>query len=118
MVVAFDIDDTISRHPQFFAFLTQALKAAGHKVLIITFREDRVATESDLRGWGIAWTTLITSTLEACLKTGVDEWKSSECRKAGVDVFFEDDPNVLKHIDPNTVCLQPYLPHGSDAEKT
>jgi len=30
----------------------------------------------------------------------VDEWKSSECRKAGVGVFFEDDPNVLKHIDP------------------
>ena len=41
MVVAFDIDDTISRHPQFFAFLTQALIAAGHKVLIITFRSDR-----------------------------------------------------------------------------
>jgi len=109
MVVAFDIDDTISRHPQFFAFLTQALKAAGHQVLIITFREDRLAAESDLRDWGIAWTTLITSTLEACLATGVDEWKSSECRKAGVDVFFEDDPNVLKHIDPGTVCLQPYV---------
>ena len=88
--------------------MTQALIAAGHQVLIITFREDRLATESDLRGWGIAWTTLITSTLEACLETGVDEWKSSECRKAGVDVFFEDDPRVLQHIDPGTVCLQPY----------
>jgi hypothetical protein len=41
-----------------------------------------MATESDLRAWGIAWTTLITSTLEACLETGVDERKSSECRKA------------------------------------
>ena len=110
MVVAFDIDDTITRHPQFFAFLTQALIAAGHRVLIITFRSDRMSTESDLRDWGIGWTTLITSSLEACLETGVDEWKSSECRKAGVDVFFEDDPNVLKHIDPNTVCLRPFLP--------
>ena len=114
MVVAFDIDDTISRHLPFFAFLTQALIAAGHQVLIITFREDRLATESDLRGWGIGWTTLITSTLEACLETGVDEWKSSECRKAGVDVFFEDDPNVLKHIEADTVCLQPYLPSKPD----
>jgi hypothetical protein len=116
MVVAFDIDDTISRHPQFFAFLTQALIAAGHKVLIITFRSDRLATESDLRDWGIGWTTLITSTLEACLETGVDEWKSSECRKAGVGVFFEDDPNVLKHIDPNTVCLQPYVRPSPEEE--
>jgi hypothetical protein len=110
MVVAFDIDDTITKHPQFFAFLTQALIAAGHKVLIITFREDRLATESDLQGWGVGWTTLITSTLDACLETGVDEWKSSECRKAGVDVFFEDDPNVLQHIASDTLCLQPYSP--------
>jgi len=108
MIIAFDIDDTISRHPQFFAFLTQALKAAGHQVLIITFREDRSATEADLRAWGIAWTRLITSTLDACLAVGVDEWKASECRKARVDIFFEDDPNVLQHIDPATLCLQPY----------
>jgi hypothetical protein len=109
MIVAFDIDDTISRHPQFFSFLTQALKAAGHEVLIITFREDRPAAEADLCAWGIAWTKLITSTLEACLAVGVDEWKAAECRKARVDVFFEDDPNVLQHIDPITVCLQPYV---------
>ena len=67
MVVAFDIDDTISRHPKFFSFLTRALKAAGHEVVIITFREDRQATEAALRGWGIAWTKLLTSTLETCL---------------------------------------------------
>jgi hypothetical protein len=109
MVVAFDIDDTISRHPQFFSFLTQALVAAGHEVLIITFRQERSETESDLRDWGIAWTKLVTSTLQACLAEGVDEWKASECRKAGVDVFFEDDPDVLKHIDVATLCLQPYL---------
>jgi len=109
MVVAFDIDDTISRHPQFFSFLTRALIAAGHEVLIITFRQERLDTESDLLDWGIAWTRLITSTLEACMAEGVDEWKASECRKAGVDVFFEDDLDVLKHIDPKTVCLQPYL---------
>ena len=117
MVIAFDIDDTITRHPQFFAFLTQALIAAGHRVLIITFRSDRMSTESDLRDWGIGWTTLVTSTLEACLATGVDEWKASECRKAGVDVFFEDDPSVLKHIDPNTVCLQPFLPPNNVDEE-
>src|SRR5664279_2331057 len=88
MVIAFDIDDTISRHPRFFAFLTQALIAAGHNVLIITFRQDRPAAEAALRDWGVRWTTLITSTLDACLAAGVDEWKASECRKARVDLFF------------------------------
>ena len=108
MVVAFDIDDTISRHPQFFSFLTRVLLAAGHEVLIITFRQDRTGTESDLRDWAIAWTRLITATTEACLAEGVNRWKASECRKAGVDVFFEDDPDVLQHIDPTTLCLQPW----------
>ena len=107
MVVAFDIDDTISRHPRFFAFLTQSLVGDGHEVLIITFRQDRAATESTLRDWGIAWTRLITATTEACLAAGVGEWKASECRKSGVEVFFEDDPEVLKHIDASTLCLQP-----------
>jgi hypothetical protein len=43
----------------------------------------------------------------------VDEWKAGECRKARVDVFFEDDANVLRHVDAGTVCMQPYVRHGA-----
>ena len=78
-------------------------------MLVITFREDRPATESVLREWNIPWTRLVTSTLDACLAVGVDQWKASECRKAGVDDLFEDDPDVLRHVDPTTLCLQPYV---------
>jgi len=31
MVIGFDIDDTITRHPPFFAVVTHALRAAGHR---------------------------------------------------------------------------------------
>jgi hypothetical protein len=107
MVIAFDIDGTITRNPPFFAFLTQALVDAGHRVLIITFRESRPATEADLASWGIVYDQLITSSLDLCMQHGVDGWKAAECRKAQVEIFFEDDPDVLARIDPSTLCLQP-----------
>lgn len=49
MIIAFDIDDTITRHPPFFAVLSRALVEAGHQVLIITFRDDPTVTAEDLR---------------------------------------------------------------------
>jgi len=107
MIAAFDIDDTITRHPEFFSLLTNALQNAGHKVLIITFREGRKDTEDDLRAWGIAYDTLITSTLDACIEHGVDEWKAAVCKEHGVDIFFEDDENVLKHVDKSVLCMMP-----------
>jgi uncharacterized HAD superfamily protein len=107
MIVGFDIDGTITRHPPFFAFLADSLRQAGHRVLIITFREDRPATEADLKNWGIVYNKLITSTLDSCLEHGVDEWKAFVCRQEKVDIFFEDDPDVLKQVDPATLCFMP-----------
>ncbi len=100
MVIGIDIDDTITRHPRFFAFLSQALVAAGHRVAIITFREDPVATSATLEAWGVRWTELVTSDLGSQLEHGVDEWKGAMCREHGVEVLFEDDPEVLRHVDP------------------
>ncbi|MEL7472942.1 MAG: hypothetical protein AAGK04_06440 [Planctomycetota bacterium] len=107
MIVAFDIDDTITRCPEFFGLVARALRAEHHRVVIITFREDRAATEADLRAWNIPYDELITSSLDEHLEHGVDEWKGVVCQRLGVDVFFEDDPNVLKHISPNVVVFQP-----------
>ena len=44
MKVALDIDDTITRCPDFFAFLSKALKDAGHHVYVVSYRADRDAT--------------------------------------------------------------------------
>ncbi len=116
MITAFDIDDTITRHPEFFSFITNALRNAGHTVLIITYREGRKETEDDLRGWNIAYDTLITSTLESCLAHGVEEWKAVMCKEHGVEIFFEDDPNVLKHLDKSVLGLMPIDPNAEEYE--
>lgn len=107
MIVAFDIDDTITRHPEFFAFLSGRLLEAGHKVVIITFRENRKSTRTLLDSLGVAFTTLVTSSLEAHLAHGVDEWKAAVCREYAVDLFFEDDPRVIRHVSEPTVCMMP-----------
>jgi len=107
MVVALDIDGIITRCPEFFALLAKELLRAGHAVVIITFREDRTSAAADLARWGVPYSELVTSTLDACLEHGVNEWKGVVCRREGVDVFFEDDPDVLAHIDDRTLCFMP-----------
>lgn len=107
MIVGLDIDDTITRCPEFFSLLTHALIEANHQVIIITFREDRSATQADLKNWDITYSQLITSSLEDCLEYGVNEWKAVLCRRHGVEIFFEDDPEVIDHVDKSTICMMP-----------
>ena len=107
MIVAFDIDDTITRHPDFFAFLSNKLVNSGHTVIIITFREDREETAALLAELGVVYDKLITSSLQAHMEHGVDEWKAHVCRERKVDLFFEDDPRVLTHVDDSTICMMP-----------
>ena len=107
MVVGLDIDDTITLHPEFFAIISRALVAAGHRVVVITFRDDRVTTEADLRAWGIVYSELVLGTANEVLSAGVDEWKGAVCRRHGVEVFFEDDLDVLRHVDPSVACFAP-----------
>ena len=107
MVIGLDIDDTITRNPEFFAFLSHSAVNVGHKVIIITFREDREATQKALEGWNIVYDELITSTLESSFQYGVDGWKAAMCKEHKVDIFFDDDSSVIKHIDASTLCLMP-----------
>ena len=107
MIIAFDIDDTITRHPPFFALLTRALADTGHRVLIITFRDDRAVTQADLRAWGVTYDELVCWSAAENDLAEADVWKATVCRRHGVDIFFEDDPDVLAHVDPATVCFMP-----------
>lgn len=110
MIIGLDIDDTITRHPAFFASITTRLAEDGHRIVIITFREDRSRTEAALAEWGIRYHELVTSSLGAHLEHGVNEWKAVVCREHGVEIFFEDDPSVLRHVDPSIVCFMPVDP--------
>lgn len=61
MRVAFGIDGTISERPTFFALLSATLRAAGHYVLILTYRDPdrRQQTESQLADWNIEYDEMV-----------------------------------------------------------
>jgi hypothetical protein len=48
MRIALDIDGLLDEHPEFFRFLSTTLRAQGHYVAIMTFRdpESRARTEA------------------------------------------------------------------------
>jgi len=104
MVVGLDIDDTITRHPVFFAFLSGALVAAGHRVLIITMRVDRERAEADLRTMGVVWNELYTFPEDGPY-TPYWKWKGDLCRQHGVELFFDDSPDILEHMPEGTFPL-------------
>jgi len=105
MIVALDIDDTITRHPAFFSVVTRALVAAGSEVIILTFREDAEAVAAELAGWGIAYTDIVTSTTKELFAHGTDEWKAHVCRQRGVEILFDDMAEILQHVDESVVAF-------------
>lgn len=58
MTLGLDIDDTITRHPAFFALVAAAMLDAGHRVVIITMRVDRPRAMADLARMGVRRSTL------------------------------------------------------------
>ncbi len=106
MIVGIDIDGTITRCPEFFALLSKTLKAEEHTVLIITFRDDPVEIiQAELMQLGIAYTELITKVnIEA---NEFVTWKAEMCKRRGVDIFFEDMPDVAAAVEPPTVVMLP-----------
>ena len=109
MRVALDIDETITKHPEFFAFLSKALMDAGHRVFIVTFRWHREETERDLAQMGISYHELhLEEDQEVFRHTGFYEWKANKCRELGVDVLFEDMTPVAHLLDGDVLTFVPY----------
>ena len=98
MNVALDIDGTISEHPEFFAVLSAAPCAAGHRVIVLTFRDpSRVeATREHLAAWNIQFDELVIApSLEA---------KGELCGTLGVDLFFDDQDECIASV-PESVLV-------------
>ena len=82
MRFAIDVDGVVTEAPLFFAALTQALRAAGHTVFVVSDFDEhfRAQREADLERWGI----------------GYDEFaitadKAGFCRQRQVDFALDDD---------------------------
>jgi len=100
MIIALDIDGTISEHPQLFAALSRSFTTAGDTVLILTYRDPANAdrTIQELQAWGIQFDEVIYSpSLEA---------KGEICERLGVNVFFDDQDECLCEVPESVLSLK------------
>jgi len=103
MHIAIDIDDTITHAPDFFRLLTRFFEDTV--VTIISFREDEEEARRLPHGLGIRFDRLILSNdpEHGC---GSDQslpvWKAELVGALGVDVFFDDMPEIVHLVEPPT----------------
>jgi uncharacterized HAD superfamily protein len=92
MRVALDIDGTISEHPEFFAMLSSALRAAGHHVIVLTYRDPArdAATRDQLHAWGVEFDDLV---IASSLET-----KGECCAAHEIDLFFDDQDECIANV--------------------
>ena len=97
--IGLDLDGTISEAPQFFALLSAVLKAAGHQVHIITYRDPSPQsieeTKQELADWKISYDALHIPSDDFGM--GMGEWKRSVAEKLSpsLDLMFDDSLEVL-----------------------
>lgn len=94
MKIALDIDGCISENPTFFSILSRNW---NDDVYIISHRDDREKTIKELDGWGIKYKELI-------LVNSFEE-KAVVIKKLGIEVFFEDQPEMLIDVDQSTTVF-------------
>lgn len=98
MIIALDIDGTISERPDFFALLSVAFRRAGHCVIVLTYRDPARAdaTKTQLAAWGVEFDELVI----AESLTG----KGKLCADHGVDLFFDDQDECIVGV-PESVLV-------------
>ncbi|HEY1187661.1 MAG TPA: hypothetical protein VGE74_08385 [Gemmata sp.] len=100
MRIGLDIDGLLDERPEFFAFLSVALRAAGHFVAVLTYRdpEREKQTRRQLAGWGIGYD-------ELHFARALGD-KGRLCRELAIDVYFDDQDECLVGVDERTTVLK------------
>ena len=104
MKIALDIDGTISDSPEFFSLISKAIMAQGGEVHVISYRweETRFRTEEELDSWGISYTRLHLPA-DTVRPRDCPAWKASIVTEQGIEVVFEDQPEVLEAMPEGVV---------------
>lgn len=100
MRIGLDIDGLIDERPEFFAFLSVALRAAGHFVAVLTYRDPtaRERAEEQLAGWGVAYD-------ELHFARSLSD-KGRLCRELAIDVYFDDQDECVVGVGEATTVLK------------
>lgn len=98
MNVGIDIDATITETPEFFALLTRALREAGHRVYVVSYRDkaDIDKSRAEVDEHGITYDDLFHP------EDGEDipGFKARMARELELDVFFDDMPEAFIEMPP------------------
>jgi hypothetical protein len=100
MRVGLDIDGLLDERPEFFALLSTALRASGHFIAVLTYRDPnrREQTEKQLASWGICFDELhFTRSLSD---------KGRLCRVLKLDIYFDDQDECIVDVDETTMVFK------------
>ena len=100
MTIALDIDGTISERPDFFALLSVSFRRAGHRVIVITYRDPARAdaTKVQLAGWGVEFDELVIA--------GSLTGKGEACAAHAVDLFIDDQDECIAGVPESVLVLK------------
>lgn len=100
MRIGLDIDGLLDERPDFFAFLSTTLRAAGHFVAVLTYRDSdsRTRTEGQLAGWGIGYD-------ELHFARSLSD-KGRLCRELSIDLYFDDQDECIVGVGERTTVFK------------
>jgi hypothetical protein len=100
MRIGLDFDGLLDEQPAFFQFLTLQLRAAGHFVAVLTYRDPatRDHTEGQLHSLGIHYDQLHFA------RSLAD--KGRLCRELEIDIYFDDQDECLVDVGEKTTVFK------------
>src|SRR5262245_14226155 len=100
MRIGLDLDGLLDERPDFFSFLTGALRGSGHFVAVLTYRgpEGRARTEAQLAGWGICYD-------ELHFARSLSD-KGRVCRELDIDIYFDDQDECIEDVPEGTTVFK------------
>lgn len=104
MHVVIDVDETITAKPEFFSWLTHALRRDGHRVVILTVRRDGEETAALLGQLQIAYDRLETPPSDVAHAL---QWKIGRAQALAPDVVIDDCTELANAMAPGTLALVP-----------
>lgn len=94
MNLGIDLDGVITEAPEFFALLSRVWPG---QVVVITYRDDEAKTAAELASFGIRYHDLV-------LVRSFDA-KAEVIREKGVDVYIDDQPEMVRAVPPEVKVL-------------
>ena len=98
--IGIDMDGTITELPEFFALLARALRAAGHQVHIVSFRDpkDLDKSRAEVQQLGVEFDDIHHPRDDE----DIPQFKARMARELKLDMLFDDMPEALIDLPEHT----------------